>query len=297
MGEKVDLSQLTSMAAKVQSEQSTRMMLASEITPREAAFVETGWPPLDDHLNGLPETGLVVVGARPGTGKTWFALTIVYHFLKTHKEKFGIFFSAEMPADELRERLNHMGKDVDTILNRLWIVEDVGDAENIQNLSATIENLGIVVVDYTDMIVTGRDEPSYTDMYTILAKTAKQLRIPLILIAQLSGSYNGGIPRPQNLRYTRLAEALAWMILMLWNPAKDSYEDDGSSASLPVYNNQAYCIAWKSRGGFPIHPDDYPGAILIPFKGESWHPRQSKWFSLAKDDSPQPKRMGKKRSD
>lgn len=300
LGEKVDLSSLTGMAGKVQAEQSTRMTLAKDITPRAAAFIESGWPPLDDHMKGLPETGLVVVGARPGTGKTWFALTLVYHFLTAHPDKYGIFFSAEMPSDELRERLNHMTRDGEPdedVLSRLYIVDQVEDVEVVQNLSATVENLGIVIVDYADMIVKSFDEPAYTTLYLTLAKVAKSLRIPLILLSQLSGSYSGGLPRPQNIRYTRIAEAAAWMIFMLWNPSKDSYEDDGSAASLPVYNNRAYCIAWKSRGGFPMHPDDNPGAILIPFKGESWHPRQSQWFSLTRDDAPSPKRMSKKRSD
>ena len=83
---------------------------------------------------------------------------------------------------------------------------------------------------------------------------------------------------------TGMAEALSWMILMLYDPSSNWVaSEDKSSEILPAIDGVAYIIAWKVRGGFRVHADDCPGAIAVPFKGSrGWHPKQSKWFSLKK---------------
>lgn len=300
-GDPVDLTQLTSIAMKAQSGQSSQLIPASKVEARKAVFMPSGWQPIDEHLGGLPESGLVVVGARPKTGKTWWALTLCYHFLKHYPGKKVAFFSAEMLNDEIRERLDHMDKKAplpDELLDRFLISDDAFNTETIINRCATVDDLGLVVVDFADMVVKEISEPEYTALYMLLAKLAKQQRIPVILLAQLSGSYQGGLPRPHMLRWTRLAEALAWMVLMLWNPAKDTFADDpDSDNSLPIIKDHAYCIAWMVRGGYPCHPDDNPGAICIPFKGESWHPSRSKWFSLTKEERTEKRRMSRSKQD
>jgi hypothetical protein len=113
---------------------------------------------------------------------------------------------------------------------------------------------------------------------------AKQLHCPIVALAQLSGNYQGGVPRPQYLRYTRLAEALAWQIIMLYNPSEDYFADDTDSDLLPIVDGFGYAICWKVRGGFRKHKGESPGAISIPFKGsKGWHPKdEGRWFSLRK---------------
>jgi replicative DNA helicase len=88
---------------------------------------------------------------------------------------------------------------------------------------------------------------------------------------------------------TGLAEALAWMVLMLYNPTTDWHsEPEGREEYfLPerVYSGSqtGYVICWKVRGGFRKHLEDSPGAIAIPFRGDTgWHGTKGKWFSLKK---------------
>lgn len=115
---------------------------------------------------------------------------------------------------------------------------------------------------------------------------AKQLHIPIILLSQLSYKYQGGLPHPDHLRYTSLAKALAWMIIMLYNPSSDFYEEDSGVADmLPIVEDKAYMILWKVRGGFRKHINDSPGAIQIAFRGDKgWGDKTSErsWYSLKK---------------
>ena len=110
--------------------------------------------------------------------------------------------------------------------------------------------------------------------------------VPNVILSQLSYKYNGGIPKPDYIRYTSLAKALAWMIIMPYNPASDFYEEDANASDvLPIVEDKAYLCCWKVRGGFRKHKNDCPGAIQIAFRGDKgWGDRTSErsWYSLKK---------------
>lgn len=62
--------------------------------------IPTGIHKLDDHLGGLHDTDLIVVGGRPAMGKTAFMLNCV-----THGPGVSGIISTEQPADQLALRL------------------------------------------------------------------------------------------------------------------------------------------------------------------------------------------------
>ena len=52
----------------------------SKVVAKEMPFIPSGWDAIDQHLQGLPEVGVVVVGGDPGVGKTTFMAKIVQKF-------------------------------------------------------------------------------------------------------------------------------------------------------------------------------------------------------------------------
>jgi replicative DNA helicase len=72
----------------------------------------TGFNDLDVILAGLHKSNLIILAARPGTGKTAFALNISRYISVELKKKVG-FFSLEMSKEELVDRLLVAQSDID----------------------------------------------------------------------------------------------------------------------------------------------------------------------------------------
>ena len=266
-------------------EEKGNLVPMSQIQNGTIPFIRTGWKPIDDHLGGLPQTGLVLVGGNPGSGKTRLMEKIAKKFIREHPDKIVALFSAEMIAEELVERIRNEGdKITKEEEDRIIVCDKVTDATQVSNEAAKIDNLGLMVTDFADLLIWGETtESSMSQIYRTYAQTAKQLQVPNILLCQLNRQYKGGVPRPFHIRWTGLAEALAWMILMVYNPNMDYFKDEDKiidDGDLIVRDNTAYLCCWKIRGGFRNHLEDSPGAIMIPFKREHGWGDKNKWFSL-----------------
>ena len=69
----------------------------------EQSRIDTGFPKLDSVLKGFEGGQLIIVGARPGVGKSAFLLDIAESAARAGHET--LFVSLEMSASELTERL------------------------------------------------------------------------------------------------------------------------------------------------------------------------------------------------
>ena len=67
--------------------------------PNSVLGVETGYPGIDSRLQGLRPGQMIVVGARPGVGKTSFALNLAFN--AAAKGASVAFFSLEMSKIEI----------------------------------------------------------------------------------------------------------------------------------------------------------------------------------------------------
>jgi hypothetical protein len=285
-GEDIEAPNLISQLNKLNKVE-TKVQTLLSITEETESFIPTGWRAFDENLVGLPKVGLVVIGAPPKTGKTTSLIKLSVCFIRKHLDKKVLLFSFEMPAAEYKKRINELNAAhplTEEEQSRILICESLMSVDEMANVSAGYakENLGLVGIDFVDfMIQDVTDEQKMTHCYMVSAALAKQLSIPVILLSQLNGYYQGGIPRPVHLRFTRMAEALSWMILMVYNPAQDYFEK--KDTSLPITIGKAYILCWGVRGGFKNHIEDSPGAIQVSWNGRTGWSDRGVWRVLSKD--------------
>ncbi len=254
-------------------------------------FLPTGWPNLDKFTRGIPEVGVIPIGAMAKTGKSSLGILIGDCFSLYHDKAVG-FVSLEMSASQLKGRHKQMfGKEIDR--DRILIYEKPASARDVILFAAKIDNLGLVIIDFIDLLKTTGEmsEPVMRSVYTTLHNGSRELGVPILAFAQISGKYQGGIPHPDQLYWTALAKAITPLTMMLYNPAVDFYP--GNEHRIPVrLSNYAYIVIQLARYGLA---DGYetPGCIGTPFKGEkawAWKPGPKKlkrepgleprWFSL-----------------
>ena len=78
-----------------------------EIIEKRKNKVLTGFVDLDNMIDGLHNSELIIIGARPGMGKTAFALNIVKKVTNVQKIS-TVFFSMELSQEQILNQLNNM---------------------------------------------------------------------------------------------------------------------------------------------------------------------------------------------
>jgi len=285
-GGEVDWASITTIAHNAQNGTGGEFIALSDIEPGEIPFKLTGFVAIDEHLGGLPKVGQVLVAAASATGKSTFMVGLASCYAKLHTDENVGIFTLEMTKEEIALRFREINKLPDEVKSRILINDGILTPEEVVSKAATIEHLGLVCVDFADLLIKGETtESAMAHIYRTFMLGSKQLGVPIVLLAQLNRGYSGGIPRPTDVRYTGLAEALSWMVLMLYNPSKDWFaEETSENTGLPIVEGTAYIIAWKQRGGFRKHLDDSPGAIQLQFRGDrGWRlDSPGRWFNLNK---------------
>ena len=246
-------------------------------------FMPSGWDAIDKEFGGWPKAGLVTVGASPKVGKTSFMTKAAMQFVKYYPTKKAGIFTLEMKATEYRSRVEMLKTDLtQDQMHRIVIDDSAGmTVAEVANKAAREPDLGFVGVDFADLMI--QDENNESEMakiYRTLANLGKSLGIPVMLLGQFNRSYMGGVPLPRHIRYTSMAEALSWMLLILYSPQKD-FGNKNDAITLPQVPEVSCIVSWLIRGGFIIHPDDNPGAIPVRFRGkEGWGDTSLGWNLL-----------------
>lgn len=208
----------------------------------------TGYPDLDDCIGGLRPGALVVIGARPGCGKTLLGFCIADHI--GTRLKFPVLFSSlEMTEDELTERriaaeakvplhsiVRHQVSDYeweairraqDRLLDTQLYVDDTSKASlayirgRVRSLARTGNMPRLVVIDYLGFI-DGPQSESRQQAVAALARGAKNLArefsIPVILLAQLNRGpehRSDKAPLSSDLRESGEIEQTADIVILL----------------------------------------------------------------------------------
>lgn len=233
--------------------------------------LSTGFSALDSVIGGLNKSDLIIVAARPGMGKTSFAMNIATHVAQKNDKEVAIF-SLEMSAEQLALRILSSEARIDSFLLRNGILN--GDdwikisytAENIHNSHMLIDesagitvqtmkarlqnvkNLGLVVIDYLQLMSSTLRSDNRVVVISEITRNikimAKDLNVPIILLSQLSrGPENRTDKRPllSDLRESGSIEQDADIVLFLY---RDSYYNKASEEK-----NISECIIAKNRHG------------------------------------------------
>ena len=250
--------------------------------------IKTGFTGLDAATAGLQNSDLIILAARPGVGKTSFALNIAQNAAIREKVPVAIF-SLEMSKEQLVNRVISSEALVEAGKLRIGDV-DTGDMTKIAHslkdiLTAPIyiddtpgitvaeirakcrrlkmeKGLGLVVIDYLQLMQgssKSRGESrtqEVSEMSRSLKIMAKELNIPVITLSQLNRSSEKLSRRPMlsDLRESGSIEQDADIVIMLCR----QQEEEGNEESA---GNIVECILAKNRAG-------ECGIINLAWRGE-----------------------------
>lgn len=184
----------------------------------EITGISSGYRALDLMTAGLHEDELIILAARPGVGKTAFALNIAQNIGTSTDENVAIF-SLEMGAPQLVNRMlcaegtinaNHLrtGKLTEEEFEKLFVAMGSLSKANIfiddtpgirvseiraksRRLMQERGGIGLIIIDYLQLIEgSGREsrQQEVSEISRQLKKLAMELNVPVIAISQLSRS-------------------------------------------------------------------------------------------------------------
>jgi replicative DNA helicase len=257
--------------------------------------IPTGYRHLDAPLGGLQRSDLVILAARPGTGKTSFALGIARHAcqqgyrvalfsLEMSRRQLGMrLLSMEAGLDQQRLRLgrveDHEWEQLAAALGslseeRLWIDDtaalSLASLRSRARLVQAQHGVDLVIVDYLQLMRANLDgkrfqnrEQEIAEISRGLKAVAKELDVPVLALAQLSRAVEvraSKIPQLSDLRESGSIENEADVVLFIYRD--DLYNPESEAKGL------ADLIIAKHRNG-PT------GAIRLGFD-----PTQTRFYTL-----------------
>jgi len=230
----------------------------------------TGFSQLDSAISGLNRSDLIMLAARPAMGKSAFALNIALNIAKrgsvvaffslemTREQNVSRMLSSEALVDSRSIRTGELSPDdwvrlaqaADT-LSKCQIFFDDASGITVPEIKARcrrIKDLGLVVVDYLQLMSSGRRIDNRVQEVSEITRglkiMAKDLNVPVLTVSQLSRSPEtraGHIPLLSDLRESGSIEQDADIVMFLY---RDDYYDPSEET-----RNQAICKVAKNRHG------------------------------------------------
>ena len=245
-------------------------------TRKEMQGIPTGLSTLDRIIGGLHRSDLIIIGARPGMGKTSLILNMARYISINAKRKVA-FFSLEMSRDQLAQRMLSFDAAVDisrlrqgglsadewerisTATSTLYQSElfvDETAAVTVQQIKSKVRRLkpDIVFIDYLQLITPSNDSDNrvqqVSKMTWALKIMAKELNIPVVVCSQLSRASQAKgtshVPQLSDLRESGSIEQDADIVLLLHRPHYYAITEEVPEDIDP---NEAQCIVAKNRHG------------------------------------------------
>ncbi len=238
--------------------------------------IPTGIKDLDDTITGLNRSDLILLAARPGMGKTSFALNIARHVAVKESKKVA-FFSLEMTREQLTSRLLsteamvhgvklRTGKleedewirliEAGDILSKTQLYFDDTPGITVPEMKAKLRRLkdvDLVVIDYLQLMSSAKRIDNRVQEISEITRNlkimAKEINVPVITLSQLSrASEQRAEHRPMlsDLRDSGSIEQDADIVLFLYRG--DYYKND-EAIEEDYDKNSGECIVAKNRHG------------------------------------------------
>ena len=246
--------------------------------------IPTGIGLLDNVITGLNRSDLILLAARPGMGKTSFALNIAKHVALKCKRKVA-FFSLEMTKEQLASRLLSMealisgttlrtGKlstdewvrliEAGDVLSKTNMYLDDTPGINVPEIKAKLRRLkgvDLLIIDYLQLMSASRRIDNRVQEISEITRNlkilAKEFNVPVLTLSQLSrASEQRAEHKPQlsDLRDSGSIEQDADIVLFLY---REDYYKNSEGGSEDADKNSGECIVAKNRHGetrsVPLH--------------------------------------------
>ncbi|MBQ0099534.1 MAG: replicative DNA helicase [Firmicutes bacterium] len=267
--------------------------------------IKTQFTGLDDILNGLHNSDLMILAARPAVGKTSFAMNIVENVALQGYS--CAVFSLEMSKEQLTQRMlcscagvsmehamkGQMSKSewlklakAREVLNNAKIYIDDSSMITPQELLSKCRRLknknglDLVMVDYIQLMnspqnkKTDNRQQEISEISRNLKILAKEVNVPVLALSQLSRAVEARKGRPQlaDLRESGAIEQDADIVMFIHRPDKNATEKEIAEGK--VQQNVAEICIEKHRNG-------RTGVVKLYFKGEC-----TKFINLNEDGDP-----------
>ena len=258
--------------------------------------IKTGYSAVDRKIGGLNKSDLILIAARPGMGKTSFALNIAVN-VALKKRKVAIF-SLEMSSEQITSRILSCEALVES--NRLrsgsleeadWVklvqtaqvlsgaqifIDDTAGI-TVSEMKAKLRRLhdvDLVIIDYLQLMSSGKRTDNrvqeVSEMTRNLKLMARELDVPVVVLSQLSRateSRTGHRPMLSDLRESGSIEQDADIVMFLY---RESYYQLQEGAPAPEQDT-VECIVSKNRHG------ETGTAVLL------WDGRHTKFYTIEED--------------
>ena len=213
--------------------------------PEESAGMPTGFSAIDNLLVGMGAGDMVLVGARPGVGKTSFTMNIATKAAR-QLGKTVCVFSLEMSAEQLVLRMMSSEAKIDSKILRSgrlqqenWqalavaantlsecniLIDDTAgmSVTMMKSRLRRIKNLGLVVIDYLQLMqAETRTDNRANEVGEIsrgIKLMAKEFGVPVLTCAQLNRAVEArkeGVPQLSDLRDSGSIEQDADSVMFL----------------------------------------------------------------------------------
>lgn len=237
--------------------------------------IKTGFFELDNKLDCIDQTDLVIIGARPSMGKTTLAQNILSD-VSVNQGEPALFMSGEMNKEQIMERLisgigqielkkirsgRFQSEDAGLIHRAMTIIGNTKIEINDQSAPSLSDirrearkmvrkygKVGLIMVDYLQIMTppqrTGNPTQEMGDISRGLKKLAKDFNCPVVALSQLNRSLeNRPNKRPimSDLRDSGQIEQDADVILFIYRD--EVYNKESKDAGI------AEIIVGKARNG------------------------------------------------
>ena len=274
-----DITGLTHIKSVIENETYDRLSKMNDPETRDDYVgIPCGIGELDKMITGLNKSDLIILGARPGMGKTSFALNIVRN-VAVNTGKTVCFFSLEMTRDQLAQRMLSSEAGIKSEKLRTGELDDdewtrlaqAGEALSKANIyfdeSSNItvpemkaklrrmNKVDLVVIDYLGLMHSPRNIDNRVQEISEITRNlkimAKDLKVPIIACAQLSrgteGKGKSHRPALSDLRDSGSIEQDADIVLFLYRDAY--YDGEKGEDEDRSDQSKAECIVAKNRHG------------------------------------------------
>ena len=233
----------------------------------EITGLATNFSDYDRLTKGLHPNELIILAARPGVGKTAFALNLATNVAMNSNATVAVF-TLEMAAEQLATRmiasvgkielgklksgnmahedLKRFNEAISRLADTKIYIDDtagitVGEIRSkCRRLASSPDGLGLVVIDYLTLIqgssrYAGNRQQEVSEISRSLKTMALELGVPVIALAQLSRNVEGREnkrPILSDLRESGSIEQDADIVAFLYR--EDYYADDKSNPNSPI---------------------------------------------------------------